>query len=81
VEFLHDPDCTGDAGKTDQGSVEHPDEVNITPIEAMVLWFEVQVNPEDAGKIIGKKGRNNQCLRTLSDLLPIRHQKGIMELV
>ena len=34
--------------------VEHPDEVSITPIEGDgTVVFEVQVNPEDAGKIIG----------------------------
>ena len=32
--------------------VEHPEEVVVTPIEGEgTIVFEVQVNPEDAGKI------------------------------
>ena len=47
--------------------VENPDEVVIKPIEgdnAVVL--EIQVNPEDTGKVIGKKGRMINALRTIA---------------
>ena len=47
--------------------VENPDEVVIKPIEgdnAVVL--EIQVNPEDTGKVIGKKGRTINALRTIA---------------
>ena len=46
--------------------VEHPEEVVVTPIEGEgTIVFEVQVNPEDAGKIIGKKGKTINALRTI----------------
>ena len=63
--------------------VEHPDEVIVTPIEGEgTVVFEVQVNPEDSGKIIGKKGRTINALRTiLKSSAEIGTKKVIMELV
>ena len=63
--------------------VEHPDEVKVKPIEGdNTVVFEVQVHPEDAGKVIGKKGRTINALRTIiraSTLLG--NKKIMMELV
>ena len=63
--------------------VEHPDEVSITPIEGDgTVVFEVQVNPVDAGKIIGKKGRTINALRTIiRSSANTGTKKVIMELV
>ena len=63
--------------------VEHPDEVIVTPIEGEgTVVFEVQVNPEDSGKIIGKKGRTINALRTiLKSSAETGTKKLIMELV
>lgn len=63
--------------------VEHPDEVIVTPIEGEgTVVFEVQVNPEDSGKIIGKKGRTINALRTiLKSSAETGTKKVIMELV
>ena len=63
--------------------VEHPDEVIVTPIEGEgTIVFEVQVNPEDSGKIIGKKGRTINALRTiLKSSAETGTKKVIMELV
>ncbi|HNX75181.1 MAG TPA: KH domain-containing protein [Candidatus Rifleibacterium sp.] len=63
--------------------VEHPEEVVITPIEGDgTVVFEVQVNPEDAGKIIGKKGRTINALRTIiRSSANTGTKKVIMELV
>lgn len=63
--------------------VEHPDEVVITPIEGDgTIVFEVQVNPEDAGKIIGKKGKTINALRTIiRSSANTGTKKVIMELV
>lgn len=63
--------------------VEHPDEVVITPIEGEgTIVFEVQVNPEDSGKIIGKKGKTINALRTIiRSSADTGTKKVIMELV
>lgn len=63
--------------------VEFPEEVSITPIEGDgTVVFEVQVNPEDAGKIIGKKGRTINALRTIiRSSANTGTKKVIMELV
>ncbi|HAE38667.1 MAG TPA: hypothetical protein DCG57_08520 [Candidatus Riflebacteria bacterium] len=63
--------------------VEHPEEVVITPIEGDgTVVFEVQVNPEDSGKIIGKKGRTINALRTIiRSSANTGTKKVIMELV
>jgi predicted RNA-binding protein YlqC (UPF0109 family) len=63
--------------------VEHPDEVVVTPIEGEgTVVFEVQVNPEDTGKIIGKKGRTINALRTIiRSSANTGTKKVIMELV
>lgn len=63
--------------------VEHPEEVRVKPIEGdNTIVFEVQVHPEDTGKVIGKKGRTINSLRTIvrsSTLLG--NKKIMMELV
>ena len=63
--------------------VEHPEEVVVTPIEGEgTIVFEVQVNPEDAGKIIGKKGKTINALRTIiRSSADTGTKKVIMELV
>lgn len=46
--------------------VEHPEEVGITSVEGEnTVVFEVQLNPEDTGKVIGKKGKTINALRTI----------------
>ncbi len=63
--------------------VEHPEEVVVTPIEGEgTIVFGVQVNPEDAGKIIGKKGKTINALRTIiRSSANTGTKKVIMELV
>jgi len=63
--------------------VEYPEEVVITPIEGDgTVVFEVQVNPEDSGKVIGKKGRTINALRTIiRSSANTGTKKVIMELV
>ena len=59
--------------------VDHPEDVEITETEgdregdAIV---EIVVNPEDMGKIIGKRGRIIQSLRTLSKAAAQRSGSG-----
>ncbi len=63
--------------------VEHPDEVVVTPIEGdSTVVFEVQVHADDTGKIIGKKGRTINALRTIiRSSATTGAKKVIMELV
>jgi len=63
--------------------VEYPEEVVVTPIEGDgTVVFEVQVNPEDSGKVIGKKGRTINALRTIiRSSANTGTKKVIMELV
>ena len=63
--------------------VEHPDEVQVRPIEGEnTIVFEVQVNPEDAGKVIGRKGRTINSIRTIIRAVSsLGNKKVMMELV
>ena len=63
--------------------VEHPDEVQVRPIEGEnTIVFEVQVNSEDAGKVIGRKGRTINSLRTIIRAVSsLGNKKVMMELV
>lgn len=46
--------------------VAHPDDVQVTKIEAEDCQnYELRVNPEDMGRIIGRSGRTAKALRTL----------------
>jgi uncharacterized protein len=62
-----------------QALVEYPQEIVITPIEGeKSVVFEVQVNTEDTGKVIGKKGRTINALRTLLRSTPLNAGKKVM---
>jgi len=46
--------------------VEHPEDVNVRVIEGDEEQnYELRVNPEDMGRVIGKAGRTAKALRTL----------------
>jgi predicted RNA-binding protein YlqC (UPF0109 family) len=46
--------------------VEHPEDVQVRVIEGEDGQnYELQVNPEDMGRIIGKSGRTAKAIRTL----------------
>jgi uncharacterized protein len=46
--------------------VEHPDDVEVTVIDGEDgQVFELRVNPEDMGRVIGKNGRVAKAVRTL----------------
>jgi uncharacterized protein len=49
-----------------KGLVGHPDEVAITPVERHGMTvYELRVNPEDMGRIIGKQGVTINAIRSL----------------
>ena len=46
--------------------VDHPDDIEIEEVEDdQGVVLELRVNPEDDGKVIGKRGRTAKALRAL----------------
>ncbi len=49
------------------GIVGHPDEVDVRAKQTRRgELFEVRVNPEDLGKVIGRQGRTASAIRTVA---------------
>ena len=49
-----------------QGLVQHPDEVSVTPVEREgSTVFELRLNPEDVGRVIGRQGVMINAIRSL----------------
>lgn len=49
-----------------KGLVQKPDEVTVTPVESGgQTIFELRLNPEDVGRVIGKQGVTINALRSL----------------
>ena len=56
--------------------VDEPDKVNVTQIEGeQSTIIELRVSPDDMGKIIGKKGRVANAIRTIINTAAMRHGK------
>ncbi|MCA0253777.1 MAG: RNA-binding protein [Actinobacteria bacterium] len=61
-----------------RGLVPHPDDVRVRESDrGRVRTFEVRVNPEDIGKVIGRQGRTASALRTVIGALAGREQVRI----
>lgn len=53
-----------------RGIVDHPDDVRVRAKELRQgRLFEVRVNPEDLGKVIGRGGRTATAIRTVAGAL------------
>ncbi len=49
-----------------KGLVDHPEEVTVTPIEQQgTTIYELRMNPDDVGKVIGRQGKTIHTLRSL----------------
>ena len=58
-----------------RGLVPNPDDVRVRESDrGRVRTFEVRVNPEDIGKVIGRQGRTASALRTVVGALAGREQ-------
>jgi hypothetical protein len=58
--------------------VDNPDQVEVTEIAGEhTLMIELKVAKEDMGKIIGKKGRNAQAMRTLLNAASAKLRKRV----
>lgn len=52
------------------GITQHPDDVQIESLDrGRGLTFEVSLNPDDLGRVIGRGGRTVQALRTVMNAL------------
>ena len=59
--------------------VDNPDQVRITEISAEhALVIELKTAKEDVGKIIGKKGRNVQAVRTILNAASAKLRKRVI---
>ena len=55
---------------------DHPEEVRVKSSEgAQVTVLELQVHPEDLGKVIGRQGRTAKALRTVLGAAGIKTRK------
>lgn len=52
-----------------RGIVDNPDDVVVRENNRRGVTLEVQVNPEDMGRVIGKSGRTATALRTVVNAL------------
>lgn len=52
-----------------RGIVDHPEDVVVRERQGRGTTLEVQVNPEDMGRVIGKAGRTASALRTVLNAL------------
>ncbi len=49
-----------------KGLVQYPDEVSVTPVEREgTTVYELRLNPQDVGKIIGRQGMTINAIRSL----------------
>ena len=59
-----------------KGLVQNPDAVTITPVEREgTTVYELRLDPQDVGKIIGRQGMTINAIRSL--LLAGRAKKGM----
>ena len=59
--------------------VDNPDQVRVTEISAKhALVIELKPAKEDIGKIIGKKGRNVQAMRTILNAAAAKVRKRVI---
>jgi predicted RNA-binding protein YlqC (UPF0109 family) len=66
-----------------QALVDHPEQVTISEVEGkQTTVLEIKVAKEDMGKIIGKKGRTAQAIRTILNAASAKVKKRtIMEII
>jgi uncharacterized protein len=56
--------------------VDNPDQVQVRAIEGeQVTVFELRVHPSDLGKVIGRKGRNVDAIRTILSAVAMKLRK------
>ncbi len=63
--------------------VDKPDAVDVTGVEGERTYvFELVVDPEDLGKVIGKEGRTARAMRTLLSATSAKQKKrAVLEIL
>ncbi len=63
--------------------VDHPDDVSISEVDGeKTVIYELRVNQQDMGKVIGKRGQNARAIRTLlSATSGKRHKRSVLEIL
>lgn len=62
------PDPADDLEELVRRMVDNPDEVEVDPVDdGDATVFELRLDPEDLGKVIGRQGRTAAAIRTLLD--------------
>jgi uncharacterized protein len=62
-----------------QAMVDYPDEIDVTEVVGnQTTVYELKVAKEDLGKIIGKRGRNAQAIRTIIASAAAKQKKRIV---
>jgi uncharacterized protein len=68
------PDIKGWVEAVARDLVDHHEAVAVGSFEDQgVLVFELSVDPDELGRVIGKQGRTAQALRTLLEAAGARH--------
>lgn len=58
--------------------VEHPEDVTVTEEDIDGLWqYTIDVNPDDRGQVIGRRGRTIDAIRTLARVRAMKEDKGV----
>lgn len=62
-----------------KGIVDKPDKIEISQIVGeKTLIFEVKVDPNDIGKVIGRQGRNIKSIRTIINAAAQKDNKRVI---
>lgn len=58
--------------------VDYPDDVKINRIvDEKGVFLTLEVHPDDMGKIIGRRGRTAEAIRTLLSVVGMKHQARV----
>lgn len=62
-----------------KGIVDKPDKIEISQVVGeKTLIFEVKVDPNDIGKLIGRQGRNIKSIRTIINAAAQKDNKRVI---
>ncbi|MCK5768120.1 MAG: KH domain-containing protein [Candidatus Atribacteria bacterium] len=66
-----------------KGIVDFPEKVEIVNVvNEKTSIFEIKVDPEDVGKVIGKQGRNIKSIRSIMNAAAQKNEKrAIIEII
>ena len=66
-----------------QALVDHPEQVEVLEVEGkQSTVLEIKMDKEDIGRVVGKKGRNVQAIRTILNAVSGKAKKRtIMEII